>query len=87
MANINAVGNGIIPVCHSCNVEIEYDEINRAVRRWKGGKLPGIDEIAILYLKRGGECVLELLLRMFNECFREVKGTKGAEECKHCTSI
>ena len=41
------------------NVEIDFDEINGAVRRLKGGKLPGIDEIAVEYLKRGGECVLE----------------------------
>ena len=27
MANISAVGNGRIPVCQMCNVNIEYDEI------------------------------------------------------------
>ena len=47
VANIKAVGNGIIPACHRGNVEIEYDEVNGAVRRLKGDKSLGIDEIAV----------------------------------------
>ena len=34
-----------IPRCLKCYVEIEYDDINGAVKRLKGGKSPGIDEV------------------------------------------
>ena len=45
--NISLVGSGLMPVCHGCNVDVECDEINWTVRRLKGGKSPGIDEIAV----------------------------------------
>ena len=45
-----------IPWIFKCYVEIEYDETNGAVKRFKGGKLSGIDKVAVEYLKRGGLC-------------------------------
>ena len=76
-AVIVGVGNGRrMPVCERCNDNIEYAEICEAVRKLKGGKSPGIDEVAVEFLKRGGECVLEWLVRMFNGCFREGKVPK-----------
>ena len=36
MANISAVGNGRIPVCQMCNVNIEYDEIMESLVERKG---------------------------------------------------
>ena len=35
------------------------------------GNSLGVDEIVGEYLKRGGESVIEWLVRMFNGCFRE----------------
>ena len=69
-------------MCPWCNVEIEYDAIYWPVRRLKEGKLHSIDKIAVEYLKRGEECVLEWLLRMFNGCIQE-----GMEECMYCASV
>ena len=63
----------MIPVCIRCYIEIEYDEINGAVRRLKGGKSPGIDKIAVEYLKKGGKCVLECLME--EKVQREWKST------------
>ena len=36
VANISAVGNGMVPVCQMCNVDIEYDEIIELLgeRKW-----------------------------------------------------
>ena len=44
--NISAVGIGMINVCRDLMLKIEFDEINEAVRILKGGKSPGIVEIA-----------------------------------------
>ena len=46
-------------MCQRCNIEIEYDEINGAVRRLKEGKSSVINEVAVEYLKRSRECGLE----------------------------
>ena len=54
-----------------CNDEIGYSEVCGAVKKLKGDKLPGIDEIAVEYLKKGGMYVIECLVRMFNGCMRE----------------
>ena len=71
---ISVVPNGKrIPVCWKCNDEIGYHEIIGAVRSLKRDKSPCIDEVSVVYLKRGGDCGLELLLRMFKGCFREGK--------------
>ena len=36
VANISAVGNGMVPVCQMCKVDIEYDEIIELLgeRKW-----------------------------------------------------
>ena len=65
-AIVVAVGNERrIPVCKRCNDKIWYN-VCGAVMNLKSGKLPGINEITVEYLKRGGPFVLEWLVRMFN---------------------
>ena len=56
MAPVTVVGNGRgMPRCERCDEEIGCDEISANVRKLKGGKSPGLDEIVGEYLKRGGE--------------------------------
>ena len=43
----------MIPMFHRFNVE------KGVVKRLKGGKSPGIDVIAVEYLERAWQCVLE----------------------------
>ena len=71
-ARVTAVGNGRrMPGGVKCDDEIEYEEVYEAVRKMKGGKSAGIDEIVAEYLKKGGVAMIEWLVRMFNGCFRE----------------
>ena len=72
VAAISVVGNGRgMPRCERCNEAIGGDEINSNVRKLKGGKSPGVDEVMGEYLKSGGVSVIEWLARLFNGCFRE----------------
>ena len=40
--------------CERFNDKIRYDEVWGAVKKLKGSKLPGCNEIAVEYLKKGG---------------------------------
>ena len=72
VATISRVGNGRgMPRCERCDQAIGRDEINANVRKLKGGKSPGVDEVMGEYLKSGGVSVIEWLVRLFNGCFRE----------------
>ena len=61
--------------CERFNDKIRYDEVWGAVKKLKGSKLPGCNEIAVEYLKKR-IYVMELMVRMFNGCMRE-----GVKEC------
>ena len=65
-------------MCERCNYEIEYDEINRAVKKLKEGMSSSVDEVALEYLERSGEVGLKWLMKVFNGCFRERKVYQGS---------
>ena len=72
VVTILAVGNGRgMPWCERCDEAICCDEINENVKKLKGGKSLGVDEVMGEYLKSGGVSVIEWLVRLFNGCFRE----------------
>ena len=49
------------------------EDVRKAVKNLKGGKLPGVDRITSEMLKCGGECLLERLRKVCNACNLEEK--------------
>ena len=73
-AIVAAVGNERrMPVVSGCNEEVTFGEVLEAVRKAKGGKAAGIDEVAVECLKKGGRDIIEWLVRMMNGCWTEGK--------------
>ena len=54
-------------------LEISVEDVRKAVKKLKGGKSPGVDWITSELLKCGGECLLEWLRIICNECILEEK--------------
>lgn len=50
--------------------QISKNEIGYALKKTKGGKSPGLDSIQVEMLKKGGNCVVEWLRRLFNVCWQ-----------------
>ena len=51
--------------------EISVEDVRKAVKKLKRGKVPGVDGITSEMLKCGGECLLEWLRRVCNVCVLE----------------
>ena len=49
------------------------EDVRKAVKKLKRGKLPGVDGITSEILKCGGECLLEWLRRVCNVCVLKEK--------------
>src|SRR5678816_682394 len=49
--------------------DITKDEIVNALKKSKGGKSSGLDAIQVEMLKKGGDIVVEWLMRLFNVCW------------------
>ena len=54
-------------------MQISVVDVRKAVKKLKGGKLPGVDGITSEMLECGGECLLEWLKRVCNACVLEKK--------------
>lgn len=69
-ARIEAVGGVRMPVLGRENErEIERKEVLEAVNKTKSGKAPGLDGCAAELLKKGGDSVIDWLVRLLNVCF------------------
>ena len=64
-------------------LEISVEDVRKAVKKLKGGKSPGTDEITSEILKCGGECLLEWLRSVYNLCILEGKNTKQLYETNY----
>ena len=53
------------------------DEIRKAIKSMKCGKSPGIDEITSEVLKAAGEPMVEMLKKISDKVWNEVKCPKG----------
>ena len=53
--------------------DISVEDVRKAVKKLKGGELPGVDVITSEMLKCGGECLLEWLRRVCNASILEEK--------------
>ena len=47
---------------------VEREEVVKALRKMKCGKAAGLDGIAVEFIKKGGDCVVDWLVRIFNVC-------------------
>ena len=73
MANISAVGNGRIPVCQMCNVNIEYDEMMESLGERKRANYRGISQLSVVQKVYGGILI---------ECIRiSIDSAIGEEHC------
>ena len=83
-ANVVAVGGeGGMPVFGELNdEEIDKGEVRRELNKMKSGKTPGLDGCAVECLKKGGEAVIEWLVRLLNVCF--VAGRVPVDWCSAC---
>ena len=52
-------------------VDINVNDVKRAVKKLKNGKTPGVDGITNEMLRYGGECMVEWLTRVIVVCFKE----------------
>ena len=101
-AELNENGLGIMHELANGKLEISVEDVRKAVKKLKEGKLPGVDEITIEKLKCGGECLLEWLKRVCNVCFllekvpndwmrativSIYKGNSDRNECKNYRGI
>ena len=59
--------------------EITREEVLEAVNETKAGKAPGLDGCTAEFLKKGGESMLEWLVRLMNICF--AKGMVPVDWC------
>ena len=82
-AKIVAVGGVMMPKMGEENEkEITREEVLEAVNGTKAGKAPGLDGCTAEFLKKGGESVLEWLVRLLNVCF--TTGIVPEEWCIAC---
>ena len=83
-AKVVAVGGqGGMPVFGRLNnEEIDKGEVRRELHKMKSGKTPGLDGCAVEFLKKGGDSVVEWLVRLFNVCF--VAGMVPVDWCSAC---
>ena len=58
----------------TCNeLEVSVEDVRKAVKNLKKGKLSGVDGITSEMLKYGGEALLEWLTRVYKVCMSEEK--------------
>ena len=72
-AELTESGLGAMHDSANGGLEINVEDVRKAVKKLKGGKLPGVDGITSEMLKCGGECLLEWQRRVCNVCTLEVK--------------
>ena len=73
VANISAVGSGMIPVCPLCNVNIEYDKMMKSFGERKRANYRGISQLSVVQKVFGG---------IFIERIRiSIDSTIGEEHC------
>lgn len=71
-ADVMCIGRGDIVSDRVSELEkISVDEVKRAVKKMKGGKATGLDEVYAEFLKEGGASMIEWLTRVFNVCMEE----------------
>ena len=58
-AELTESGLGVMHELENGELEISVEDVRKAVKNLKGGKLPGVDEITSEMLKCSGECLLE----------------------------
>ena len=69
-AEVVAVGRGNIPVFGDENErEITKEEVERALKGTKSGKAEGLDGVKTEMLEKGGEAIVEWMVRLFKLCF------------------
>ena len=72
-----------MPVVGEVNEEeISREEVRVELGEMKNGKAPGLDGCAVEYLKKGGEVMIDWLVRLLNVCF--VCGRVPADWCSAC---
>ncbi|XP_071512677.1 uncharacterized protein [Panulirus ornatus] len=47
---------------------VNREEVVKALRKMKAGKAAGLDSIAVEFIKKGGDCIVDWLVRLFNVC-------------------
>lgn len=70
MVHVQVGGIGRMPMLRAANDGmITLEEVKVVVEEMKEGKAAGLDGCFTEYVKRRGEVVLELLVRLLNVCF------------------
>ena len=72
-AELTESGLGVMHELMNGELEISVEDVRKAVKKLKGGKLPGVERITNGILKYGGERLLEWLRRVCNVCVLEEK--------------
>ena len=60
----------------SNNLEINKDEVRKAINKLKNKKAPGIDTITAEVIKAGGEEMVDMLLKIFNNIWNNEKSPR-----------
>ena len=70
-ASVVAVsGHRRMPVVGRLNDRrVESYEVEEGMSKIKGGKAPGLDQCAAEFLRKGGKCLVALLVKLLNCCF------------------
>ena len=66
-------GIGVMHKLENGELKISVENVRKAMKKLKGGKVPGMDGITSEMLKCGGECLLGWLKKVFNVCVLEEK--------------
>ena len=72
-AELTESGIGMMNELANGELETSVEDVRKAVKKLKGGKLPGVDGITSEMLTCGGECLLEWLRRVCIVCVLEEK--------------